>query len=427
MNVELTKIDETKVKLAISAGSEDLLPAKNKVLQRLAKDVKLAGFRAGKAPLNLVEKNVDQTILQREFLDEVMTDLYTRAAAEKKIRPVSGPEVSVKKFVPFTQLEFEITTEIVGNIKLADYKKITMQKPAVEVTAKDVEGVIDSLKVRVAEKVEVERPAKKGDEVWIDFKGVDEKNVPVNGAEGVDYPLALGSNTFIPGFEDNLIGLKKGEDKTFDLIFPKDYGVKALANKKVKFSVTVKKVQEMSEPKLDDAFAGKVGPFKTLKDLKDDIKKQLSIEKQNQVNNDFANSLVEKIVDKSTIILPDSMIEHQIEHSLEEFRRNLTYRGQTYQEFLDTEKTTDEKYRKEVLKPQAEKQVKGSLVLSEIAEAENIIVTPEELEVRMQVLKGQYQDPQMQTELDKPEARQDIATRILTEKVLQKLENYATQ
>lgn len=426
MNVQLTNVSSTKIKLSISATAEDLLPSKDKVLKRLGKDIKLAGFRPGKAPISIVEKNVDQAVFQREFLDEAMTGLYTKAAEENKIRPIAKPEVSVKKFVPFTQLEFEITTDVVGEVKLADYKKITLEKPKVEVTEGDVSGVIDSLKVRVAEKTEVDRPAKKGDEAWIDFKGVDAKGSPVNGAEGKDYPLALGSNTFIPGFEDNLIGLKVGEEKKFELTFPKDYGVKALANKKVTFSVTVKKIQELSEPKIDDAFAAKVGPFKTLKELKDDIKKQLAIEKQNQVNRDYANSLVEKIVDKSSVETPDSMLEHQVEHQLEEFKRNLTYRGQTLQEFLESENTTEEKYRKGVLLPQAEKQVKGSLILSEIAEKENVTVTPEELEIRIQVLKGQYQDPQMQAELDKPEARQDIASRILTEKVLIKLETYAT-
>ncbi len=424
MQTSITKISETKVKLVIKATAEELLPAKNKVLAKLGKEVKLAGFRAGKAPLELLEKNIDQNRLQTEFLDEAMTALYTQAAEAEKIRPVAGPQVTVKKFVPFTTLEFEITTDVVGKIKLANYKSIKLAKTKPEVAAKDVNGVLDSLKLRLAEKTDVDRAAKADDEALIDFKGVDDKGAPINGADGKDYPLVLGSNKFIPGFEDNLIGLKAGDEKTFELTFPKDYGVKALANKKVKFSVNVKKIQEMSEPKLDDAFAAKVGPFKTLKDLKDDIKKQLLTEKQSEVNRDFANNLIEKIIDKSILSLPDSMIEHQAEHNFEELKRNLVYRGQTLQEFLQAEGTTEEKYKKDILWPQAEKQVKGSLVLAEIAEAEVISVTPEELEIRLQILKGQYKDPQMQAELDKPESRQDIASRMLTEKVLIKLESY---
>ncbi|HEX5456286.1 MAG TPA: trigger factor [Candidatus Saccharimonadales bacterium] len=427
MQTKVNKISDTKVKISITADAAELSPYKDRVLARLGKEVKLAGFRPGKAPLNMVEKSVDQTVLQREFLDEAMTGLYTQAVNAEKIRPVSRPDVSVKKFVPFATLDFEVETEMVGNIRLADYKKIKLAKPKPDVTAKDVNDVIDSLKLRVAEKQEVNRTVKKGDEATIDFKGVDMKGAAINGADGKDYPLAIGSNTFIPGFEDNVIGLKPGESKTFELTFPKDYGVNALANKKVKFTVEVKKVQEVVAPKLDDSFASKVGPFKTLKELKDDIKKQLTVEKQNEADKNYLNELVGKITDKSTVSLPDSMIEHQIEHSLEDLKRNIVYRGQTLQEFFDQEGTTEEKYRKEVLYPQAEKQVKGSLILSEIADTEGVTITPEELEIRLQVLKGQYQDAQMQTELDKPEARQDIASRMLTEKVLAKLEEYATR
>jgi trigger factor len=427
MQTSLTKISDTKVKITVTADAADISPYKDKVLVRLGKEVKLAGFRPGKAPLHMVEKSVDQTVLQREFLDEAMTALYTQAVNAEKIRPVSKPEVSVKKFVPFTTLDFEVETEMVGNIKLADYKKIKLAKPKPEVTAKDVNDVLDTLKLRVADKQEVNRAVKKGDEATIDFKGVDMKDEPINGADGKDYPLTIGSNTFIPGFEDNVIGMKPGESKTFELTFPKDYGVKALANKKVKFTVDVKKVQEVVEPKLDDSFAPKVGPFKTLKDLKDDIKKQLAVEKQNETDKNYMNELVGKITDKSSVSLPDSMIEHQIEHNLEDLKRNIVYRGQTLQEFFEQEGTTEEKYREEVLRPQAEKQVKGSLILSEIADTERVTITPEELEIRLQVLKGQYQDAQMQAELDKPEARQDIASRMLTEKVLSKLEEYATK
>src|SRR5690606_2381802 len=143
-----------------------------------------------------------------------------------------------------------------------------------------VEEVLDRLAVRDADKAEVQRAAKDGDEVWIDFKGVDAKTKePVAGADGKDYPLALGSNTFIPGFEPELIGLKAGDEKTFPITFPKDYGVKALQSKKVEFTVTVKKVTEIQKPKLDDTFAAKVGPFKSIDDLKTDIKKQLTAER----------------------------------------------------------------------------------------------------------------------------------------------------
>lgn len=426
MQVDVTNLSPTKVKVFIKASQAEMEEYKKIVLEKFAGSVKIQGFRQGKAPLSMVEKNVDQTRFQAEFLEETMSGLYGESTRRGSFRPVSQPEVAIKKFVPYSDLEFEVTVEVLGKISLADYKKIKLAKPKAEVSAKDVDKVIDSLKLRMAEKKEVNRAAKQSDEVWIDFKGVDMKGEPINGADGKDYPLVLGSKSFIPGFEENLAGLKAGDDKTFELTFPKDYGVKSLASKKVKFTAVVKKVNEIVEPKIDDNFAAQAGPFKFLKNLKEDIKKQLGLEKQNETNRDYYNSLVEKLTDKSEIAVPDKMIEHQIEHNLKELTRNLTYRGQTFSEFLEAEGTTEEKYRKEVLWPQAERQVKGSLVLAEIGEREKIVVTPDELEERIQALKSQYKDQQMQEELNKPEARQDIASRLITEKTLEKLEHYAT-
>jgi trigger factor len=424
MQSQIKKLDDTQVQFMITAAEADLSPYKQAALNKLSSQVKLPGFRQGTAPLNLVEKNVDQQLLQTEFLDIALSNLYAKAANIEKVRPVTRPEVSLKKFVPFTELVFEVKAHIIGKIKLPDYKNIKLAKKQASVTADDVNKVVESLRTRLSEKTEVKRAAKDGDQAWIDFKGIDDKGEPVKGADGKDYPLLLGSNTFIPGFEENVIGLKAGDEKTFDITFPKDYHVKALASKKVTFTISVKKVEEVKKPKTDDEFAKKAGPFKALKDLKTDIKKQLEVERQGELNRQYQNELIGKITDKTPLKVPQPMIEHQAEHSLEETRRNLTYRGQTYQEFLDAEGLTDEQYKETIIKPQAERQIKTSMILSEIAEAENLSVTPEELEIRIQILKGQYQDEKMQAELDKPENRQDIASRMLTEKVLAKLERY---
>lgn len=419
MHVKRTNISDTEVTLTITAVEADLAVYKSQILHKLSSQVKLPGFREGTAPINLVEKNVDPNVLQTEFLDLALTELYTKAAQAEKVRPVTKPDVAIKKFVPFTSLEFDVTTNVIGAVKLANYKTIKAEKAKVSVLAKDVDDVIKSLQTRMAEKKDVDRPAKKGDEVTIDFKGVDAKKEPIAGADGKDYPLLLGSNAFIPGFEDNVIGLKKGDEKTFVLTFPKDYGLQALANKEVTFTVNVKGIQELVDPVVDDEFASKVGPFETVKALKDDIKQQLTTEREAEATKNHQNELVKQIVDKSTVALPAQLIDHQVVYNIDEVRRNLTYRGQTYEEFLKMEGTTEEAYKDDVVRPQAEQQLKTSIVLAEIAEKENIFVTPEELEIRMQILKGQYgNDPQMQAELEKPENRQDIASRMQTEKVL---------
>jgi len=427
MQVQLKRETDTKVQLHIVADPAMLTKAKESVLRRLSKDqVNLAGFRKGKAPLSLVEKQIEPGMLQSEVIEEAVSQMYFEAVREKKLRPVDRPDVSVKKFVPFTTLEVEATVEAVGDVKLPDYKKIKVARKPVKVTDKDVEEVIEALRGRVAERKEVTRAAKDGDEVVIDFSGTDAKtNEPIAGADGKGYPLVLGSSTFIPGFEDNLTGIKSGEEKEFTLTFPKDYGVKALQNRKVTFKVTATKVQETVKPKVDDAFAAQVGPVKTVTELKADIKKQLEAEQQTQAERDFESELLEKITEKSEVAIPKVLVDEEVERNELDEKQNLVYRGQTWQEHLKEEGVTEEQHR-EQKRPAAEQHVKAGLVLTEIAEKEGITVSNEELEIRMQILKGQYQDEQMQAELNKPEARREIGNRMVTEKTLEKLKSYAT-
>lgn len=426
MHVKTTHQSDTEVTLTIVASEKDLKAIKDHTLTHFQAKAKVAGFREGKAPLEVVEKHVDQEQLQNQFLEEAVNQMYPQAVRNEDIRPVVQPEIKIIKFVPFSELEFEAKVPVVGEIKLADYTKIRKPKPSVTISETDINEVIKSLQTRLAEKKDVDRAAKTGDQVWIDFKGTNQKGEPINGAEGKDYPLVLGSKTFIPGFEDNITGMKAGEAKKFDVTFPADYGVKALAKQKVTFEVTVTKVQEMTEPKVDDAFAAQAGPFKTLKELKDDIKKQLKLEREQQAGNQYESELVRELTTKSKVVMPQVLIDEQVERMISELKQNLTYRGQTFQEYLKAEGKTEEEYRKE-LAPQAEERVKASLVLAEVAEQEKLDVTPEELEIRMQTLKSQYQDEAMRAELEKPQARRDIAMRMLSEKTVALLASHATK
>lgn len=425
MQVKVSRPTKTEAVVSVIPTLSELEAIKEHVLTHFQSSVKVPGFRAGKTPAAMLEKHVNPQSLQAQFLEEAIEQLYTQALQSQNLRPVDRPDISLKKFVPFTTLEFEAKVPVLGEVRLPDYKKIRRAKPSVKLTAKDVDDVIKSLQARLAEKKDVDRPAKDGDQVWIDFKGTDTKGELVKGAEGKDYPLLLGSNSFIPGFEANLIDLKANQDTTFDLTFPKDYGVRALANKKITFSVSVTKVQEVVEPKVDDAFAATVGPFQTVAELKADIKKQLTHERQHEVERDFESELITAISAKSTVDVPEVLIDDNVERLLVDLRQNLSYRGLTMQEFLESEGKTEDQYRQEIVHPQAEARVKASLVLAEIAEAEKVTVTPEELEIRMQLLKGQYTDPQMQAELNKPESRSDITSRLLTEKTIAKLKTYA--
>jgi trigger factor len=427
MQVKRTDKSDNEVVLLITGDLVELEPIKQHVLKdHFAKDVKIPGFREGKAPLHLIEKNVNQAAFQSKVLDEALNNLFTAAINQEKLRSVDQPQVEVKKFVPYTLLEFEATVPVLGKVTLPEYKKIKLAKEAPKkVSAKDVDAVISNLKKQLADKKDVDRAAKTDDQVFIDFKGIDDKGKPVSGADGKNYPLVLGSDSFIPGFEANLVGLKAGAEKIFTLTFPKDYGVKALASRDVTFTVNVIKVQALTEPELNDEFAAKVGPFKTVDELKEDIKKQLTTEKKNENDRDYESKLLKEISSKSKDSFPEVLIDSEVEKRLREINANLTYRGQTLPEFLALEGKTEEEYISKVLKPEAEERLKASIILSEISERESIPLTDEEVDIRIQMMKAQYQDPQSQAELSKPEARRDIASRMLAEKTIQMLTSSA--
>ncbi len=425
MQINRDTLTPTRLKLTITADQALLDGVKAEVVTVLGRNLKLQGFRPGKAPKHLIEKQIDQNMLQTEFLEQAVNRAYVAALQSEKLRPTAQPEISISKFVPFDTLEFTAELDVVGEIKLADYKKIKLAPKPVKITKDQIDAVIADLKGRIADKEDVSRPVEAGDQATIDFAGIDAKTKePISGGDGKDYPLLIGSNSFIPGFEDNVIDMAAGDTKDFDITFPADYGVQALQKRKVNFTVTVKSVQAVKEPNLDDDFAAKVGPFKTMVELKADITRQLTSEAEVQNQRNFENELLETIASKSTVAIPDSLIDEEVTRLEEEEKRNLVYRGQTWQEHLDDEGQTAEQHRAKNREP-AELRVKAGLVLGEIADKEAIAVTPEEVEMRVMMLKGQYKDVAMQAELDKPENRQDIANRLLSEKTIQKLASYA--
>jgi trigger factor len=209
MQIKLNKLSDTKISLNIKGNQDDLLKAKEASVAKLAPQVKVPGFRAGKVPKELVEKNIDPNYLQSQVLDEVVNNLFNEAVFEQKLRPVAQPKIELTKFVPYDQIEFNAEIEVIGAVKLPDYHKLGVKHEKKTVTAKDIDEVLDRLVLQMAEFKEVDRLAKSGDRAWIDFAGKDAKGEEVKGASGKEYPLALGSNSFIPGFEDTIIGMKK--------------------------------------------------------------------------------------------------------------------------------------------------------------------------------------------------------------------------
>lgn len=428
MQISTKQLTPTKIEITVAADDSLLTRVKDAVLKDMAKDVQVAGFRKGHAPAHVVEKAVDQSQLQSRFLEGAVSEMYAHAIVEKQLRPVGQPNVSITKYVPFTALEAKMEVDVVGEVKLPDYKKFKHSVKTTKVDDKEVERVIDDLLARDATKKTVEKAAADGDEVVIDFKGLDAKTKEaIAGAEGQGYPLIIGSNTFIPGFEPELIGLKTSDEKTFDVTFPKDYGSKELQNKKVTFTVKVNEVKEIELPKLDETFAAKVGPFKTVAELRSDIRKQIQAEKDFQAERQLENDVLMELAEKAKTAIPEALAEDETEHMIAEEKRNVLYRGQTWQEYLASLGETEDEHRKS-LSEQALLRVKTGVVLGEVAQAEKITVEDDELEARVAQLKAQYaSDKQMMEELDKPENMRDIASRILTEKTIAKLVDYATK
>jgi trigger factor len=419
MQVTRKDISDTKVKLTITLGLEELVHAKQHELQEQAKTVKVAGFRKGKAPLTVVEKQLDENQLQVSVINHAINDFYGKVVEEQKLRTLNQPDVTIGKFVPFTELEFVAEVEIMPKVKLGDYKKIKKTVAKVTVTEKDVKDVLSNLRSQMAEKKDSDKPAKKGDDVKIDFTGTDKKGKAVSGASGTDYSLNLGSNSLIPGFEDGLIGAKKGDKKELKLSFTKDYHAQTLAGTAITFNVTVKNVQAVTLPEVNDELASKIGPFKTAKELNADIKKREE-QKQQEALNRMKDELVEELVKKSELKLPEVLVNDQVAMLEQDFSQNLVYRGMTKEEYLKQAGFKDEEeWKKKELQPQAERRVSVGMVLAEVAEQEAITVTNEEIAERTQLYKVQYQ--QNADQFDQPEMQREVASRLLTEKTVDRL------
>jgi trigger factor len=364
--------------------------------------------------------------MQQEIVEEAINHFYSETLAARKMRPLDRPKIEVKKYVPNQELEFTAEVEVVPPVKLGNYKSIKVKNEPEVVTDADIDKVIANLRLRAATKTEVERPAKDGDEVWIDFEGKDNQGKAVAGASGKDYPLRLGSKTFIKGFEENLVGVKAGATKEFTTTFPKDYGVKALAGSKVNFSARVKQVKEVKLPEISDDFAKTVGQFAGMLQLRGDIRNELTAQKLREADDKAKDEIIGKLVAKSEVPAPQILIDDQVEHLKSDFSANLAYRGLTLKEYLEREKLTEEQWVKRDVLPQAERRVKTGMVLSAVAEAEGLEVTDSEVDAAVAAHKSQHQDAGPDAEHDKPEFRRDTASRILTNKTLDKLLQLAT-
>ncbi len=422
MKTTVKNLSETKVQVTISVGATELADAEKVALVKLSNSVKVPGFRKGKVPASVAAKHVDPQALQEQLLDDAISKAVAEAFLAEKIQALERPTVDIKKYVPNDELEFVAEVDVLPAVKLGDYKKLTSKAGKVSVTAQEIDEIIERMRTGMAEKKDVDRAAKDGDETLIDFVGKRD-GVAFDGGTGTDYTLKLGSGQFIPGFEEGVVGHKAGEEFDIDLEFPKDYHAKDLAGEKVTFTVTLKKVTALELPKVDNEFAKKAGPFETVDQLKDDIKTEITAQKEKEAGEKLRDDLISELIEKSNVPVPEILVEDQMRSIEQDFAQNLTYRGLDLDTYLTANGfPNEEEWREKEVKPAAERRTKAGLVLSELSKAENITATDDEIDEHVEVHKQQYlNQPETLKQFENPDVRRDIANHYVTEKTIERL------
>ncbi len=422
MKTTVTHESDTRVKVVVAADHAELAAAEQVALKRLAKTVKVNGFRTGHVPLEIVKKHADSNALAQETLDAALNRAVAEAFLSNDLQVLARPEVEIKKYVPGELLEFTAEADVLPEVKLGDYKKLKAKKAAVNVDKKEIDEVIERIQKGLSEKKEVKRAAKLGDEMVIDFVGKKDGKA-FQGGTGKDYPLVLGSNSFIPGFEDALVGLKAGDTKDVKLAFPKDYHAKDLAGQDVVFEVAVKKVNSVKLPALDDKFAAKAGPFTSMDDLRKDIKAEITAQAERKATDDLKDELVKQLVAKSTVSVPSVLRDDQIRSLEQDLRQNLMYRGRTLEQYFEEKGYADrDAWVKAEANDAADARIKAGLVLAQLSKELKIEATADELAAHINAYKQQYaNNPKMAKHFDKPEAQREVANRLITEKTIDKL------
>lgn len=423
MKTIVNKVSDTNVILTITLDANELESAQQVAASKLAKEIKVAGFRKGKAPVSVALKHIDPNSLNEQTIDNALSRAVAEAFITEKLQALSRPSVEVTKFVPSQILEFTAQTDILPIIKLGNYKKLKTPKPELKVTSIEVDEVLERMRSSYSDKKSVDRAVKKGDTVLIDFIGKKD-GVAFDGGTGTDYELLIGSNSFIAGFEEGIIGKKPSQEFDLDLKFPDNYHVKDLKSAKVIFTVTIKKIFVTKQTKLDDAFALKASDNKiaTIKDLKDDIKRELKTRKEQQAINNTKDSLVAQLIEISKVPVPDVLLKDQEQAIERDMIQNLTYQNITLDMYLDSKSLSKEKWLETEVRDAANGRVKAGLALAELRDQESITVSDEEVEEYIDNYKKQYaNNAEVLKQLEQAEVRRDITNRILTEKTIERL------
>jgi trigger factor len=411
-----------QVKIEITVEKDQLVKTVDLVTAELSKSVKISGFRPGKAPQLMVEKEVGKDRFWAEVIDRLVPEAYYESVVTEKLMAISQPEIQVKEFIPGERLVFEATTAILPELKDLKYKGYGLKFNKPSITDQDKKEAFDGLLEKYATEKEVTRESKKGDRVEIDFEGTM-KGLPFDGGKSQNHPLVIGSNVMIPGFEDNLIGKKPGDEFDFEISFPKDYQAKNLAGQKVNFKVKMNKIYESEKAVADDEFAKKFG-LKDLTELKAELEKELIFQKELAEKQKLENQIIEKIVKDNKVEAPEILVKEEIHRMVHEAEHNLSHSGLTLEQFLEMSKKTLEDLHKE-MEPEAKRRVTFGIVIGEITRAENLKV--EETEIGAEVEKilatatpGVNPDD-LKAAYDSPDQRREMGNNMLIRKAIDRL------
>lgn len=389
MKAKLERLEGNEVALEIEVGPEKVEEALQRAYRKVVNRVNIPGFRRGKAPRPVVEAFVGKEALYEEALEEVIPEAYNEAVEETRIEPVSQPKIDVVQMEDGKSLIFKANVVVKPEPKLGQLTGITVKVPKIKVTDQDVEERLEVMRNRYArlDKVEDSEPAAMGDVLTIDFTGYigDE---PFPGGSGQDYSLELGSGTFIPGFEEQLVGMKAGEGKSITVTFPEDYHAEDMRGVEARFEVKVKEIKRRVLSPLNDEFAKDVSEFETLEELRQDIRRELEeVARKNQEQ--LAKSkVIAKVVEDAEVDIPQEMIDTQIDYQVRQFAQQLAYQGMYLEDYLKvTGKTFDEF--KEEFQKNAEQVVRNNLVLEAVAKQLNLEVTEEEFREQVEKVARQ--------------------------------------
>ena len=421
MKVTVENGENQQVTLTIEVEAAEVNKAVEQACKRLANRVSIPGFRKGKAPRMIVERHVGKDAVLQEAFDIVAPKALSKAFDEQKIDPVTRPSVDIETLEEGKDLVFKATVTPRPEVKLGDYKGLNVPKNEVNIKDEDVEKQLKTFQDRQGKLVDAPEGAevKDGDFTTLDFKGFVDGEA-FDGGEGKDYPLQIGSNSFIPGFEDQLVGAKIGEERDVNVKFPEEYHAKELAGKDATFKCTIRSIKTKELPAIDDELAKKVSKFETLDELKADIRKNLEENAEHTAENDQKSAAIEMATNNITVDIPAVMIDNRVTAMIQEMAMRLEQQGMKLEQYLQYAGTDIAKLR-EQYRETAEKNVKTDLMLEEVAKAEDIKVEAKDLDEEVAAMAAAYgATPQQVQKIIKEQGRiGDLAASVLRKKTAQ--------